>query len=114
METTFLPALQDDSVSITINVDLHYVEWPHRYFMLWIHDNLYNQFSIGGYPGGFQLVMSNFGHASLCTSIVISEESISGRQIAESKAMYYIRTFKGSRPGVPHPQAVGWYWSMAS
>lgn len=50
--------------------------------MLWIHDNLCNQFSVGGYPGGFQLATSNFGHASLCTSIVISGESIPGRQIA--------------------------------
>lgn len=93
----FLPALQEDSVSITISVDLHYVEWPHRYSMLWIHDNLCNQFSVGGNPGGFQLVMNNFGLALLCSSIVISEESIPGRQIAESKDMYYVRTFKGCR-----------------
>lgn len=93
----FLPALQEDSVSITVSVDLHYVEWPPRYSMWWIRDNLCNQFSVGGNPGGFQLGMSSFGHASLCTSMVIPEEPIPGRQIAQSKDMYYVRTFKGCR-----------------
>lgn len=65
LQTGFLLALQDDSVSIRINVDLQYFERLHRYSMLWIHDNLCNQFPISEYPGGFQPVMNNFGHASL-------------------------------------------------
>ena len=77
-------------------MDLHYVEWSQKYSMLCIHDNLCNQFSVGGYPGGFRPMMSNFGHASLCTSTVISEGSIPGRQIAECKDMYSVRTFTGS------------------
>lgn len=52
--------------------------------MLRIHDNLCNQFSVDVYPGGFRAVMGNFGHASLCTSIVTSEGSVPGRQTAGS------------------------------
>lgn len=77
-------------------MNLHYVEWSQKYSVLCICNNLCSQFPVGGYPGGFRPMMSSFGHASLCTSMAISEGSVPGRQTAECKDMYSVRTFTGS------------------